>query len=156
MNKSVAIIGGVGLGAALMYFLDPDRGKRRRELVRDKVEATGNKVGSYADKITRDIRDRASGIVEEAKSLLHHEEVTDDALVDQVRSKLSNFGNIDVQAINGAVILSGSILAEEMPEVLSAVNKVRGVNRVENQLRVLPGGENTGFQGTPEPLAAQA
>ena len=36
MNKGVALIGGVGLGAALMYIFDPDRGGRRRALIRDK------------------------------------------------------------------------------------------------------------------------
>ena len=36
MNNKTAIVGAVGIGAALMYFLDPDRGKRRRALVRDK------------------------------------------------------------------------------------------------------------------------
>jgi osmotically-inducible protein OsmY len=156
MNKGAALVGGVGIGAALMYFLDPDRGKRRRALVRDKVEATGNKVGSYAEKVSRDIRDRAYGVVEEAKSLLHHEEVTDDTLVEQVRSKLGDLSAVDVQATNGAVILTGSILADELPTILSTVGKVRGVKRVENQLRVLSGTENGDFEGTPEPLGAQA
>ena len=158
MNKGIALVGGVGLGAALMYFLDPDRGKRRRELVRDKVESTGNKVGSYAEKMSREIQNRANDVVAEAKSLFQHEAVADDVLVDRVLSKLGqNLGTIDVQATNGTVILSGSILAEELPDVLSAVSHVRGVKKVENQLRVLPGAENVSdFQGTPEPFGAQA
>lgn len=31
----LAILGAVGVGAALMYFLDPDSGRRRRALVKD-------------------------------------------------------------------------------------------------------------------------
>ena len=31
----LAIIGAAGIGAALMYFLDPDSGRRRRALVKD-------------------------------------------------------------------------------------------------------------------------
>ena len=31
----LAILGAVGIGAALMYFLDPDSGRRRRALVQD-------------------------------------------------------------------------------------------------------------------------
>lgn len=33
-----ALIGVLGVGAALMYFLDPDSGKRRREALRDKYD----------------------------------------------------------------------------------------------------------------------
>ena len=32
----LALLGAMGLGAALMYLLDPDSGKRRRALLRDK------------------------------------------------------------------------------------------------------------------------
>jgi hypothetical protein len=33
----IASIGAAGLGAALMFFLDPNRGRQRREIVRDKA-----------------------------------------------------------------------------------------------------------------------
>jgi hypothetical protein len=33
----LTFIGGMGVGASLMYMLDPDRGSRRRALVRDKI-----------------------------------------------------------------------------------------------------------------------
>ena len=37
-NASVfAVLGAVGLGAALMYFLDPDNGRRRRARLREQV-----------------------------------------------------------------------------------------------------------------------
>jgi osmotically-inducible protein OsmY len=160
MNKGTALVGGVGLGAALMYFFDPDRGKRRRALVRDKVEAAGDKVGTYAEKMSRDIKNRAYGIVTETTALFKHEEVTDDVLVDRVRAKLGRYPDqldaIDVQATNGAVILSGSIQANELPKLLRAARFVRGVKRVENQLRVLPAPEDVPeFQGTPQPLAEE-
>ena len=51
MNKGVALIGGVGLGAALMYIFDPDRGKRRRALVQDKVTAVGHKAEISAEQV---------------------------------------------------------------------------------------------------------
>ena len=83
MKKGAALVGGVGLGAALMYFFDPDRGKRRRALVRDKFEAAGNKASCYAGKMGRDIRNRAYGMASETKSLFRHEDVTDEVLVDR-------------------------------------------------------------------------
>src|SRR5262245_48863856 len=106
MNKKAALVG-VGVGAALMYFFDPDRGKRRRTLVRDKVEAAGNKATDYAEKMGRDIRNRAYGVVAETKALFRHEEVTDDVLADRVRAKLGRYpihiSAIEVSAHEGVV-----------------------------------------------------
>src|SRR5688500_11048557 len=34
MNRTLLLLGGFGLGAGIMYVLDPDRGKRRRALAR--------------------------------------------------------------------------------------------------------------------------
>lgn len=69
MNKKIALIGGLGLGAALMYLLDPDRGERRRAVIREKAEGAANKAGEYAEKMSQDIRDRASEVVAEAKAI---------------------------------------------------------------------------------------
>jgi len=69
MNKKIALVGGLGLGAALMYLFDPDRGRGRREVIREKAEGAANKAGEYAEKMSRDIRDRASEVVSEAKAI---------------------------------------------------------------------------------------
>lgn len=69
MNKKIALIGGLGLGAALMYLLDPDRGGQRRAVIREKAEGAANKAGEYAEKMSQDIRDRASEVVAEAKAI---------------------------------------------------------------------------------------
>jgi osmotically-inducible protein OsmY len=159
MNNKTAIVGAVGLGAALMYFLDPDRGKRRRALVRDKVEAAGNKATDYAEKMGRDIRNRAYGMVAETKSILKGEEVTDDVLVDRVRAKLGrysvDFGAVDVKVSNGTVTLSGSISETDLPRVLRATKYVRGVKAVDNQLTVHaePATEPSS-EGQPQPQEA--
>jgi osmotically-inducible protein OsmY len=160
MNKKAALVGGLGLGAALMYLFDPDRGRRRRALIRDKAEGAANKASDYAGKMSRDLRNRAYGVVAETKSIFHHEEVTDDVLIDRVRAKLGHYsahvGAIDVTAQGGTVILSGSIVAKEVPEVLRAVRSVRGVKSVENQLRMHPEpGSVPSLQGTPAPLGSE-
>lgn len=69
MNKKLALVGGLGLGAALMYLFDPDRGRGRRDVIREKAEGAANKAGEYAEKMSRDIRDRASEVVSEAKAI---------------------------------------------------------------------------------------
>jgi osmotically-inducible protein OsmY len=160
MNKKAALVGGLGLGAALMYLFDPDRGRRRRALIRDKAEGAANKAGDYAGKMSRDLRNRAYGVVAETKSIFRQEEVTDNVLVDRVRAKLGHYsvhvGAIDVTAQNGTVTLRGPVLANEVPEVLLAVGSVRGVKDVDNQLEVHAEREGVpSLQGTPAPLGSQ-
>jgi hypothetical protein len=38
MNKALLLVGSLGLGAGLMYMLDPEKGSRRRELTRVQAE----------------------------------------------------------------------------------------------------------------------
>jgi gas vesicle protein len=75
--KSVAVLGGVGLGALAMFLLDPDRGRTRRALIRDKAVGLKNDVSRELGKKSRDLKNRASGLAHEAKSLVgkrHSEE----------------------------------------------------------------------------------
>ncbi len=44
-GKTIALLSGIGVGAALMYVLDPDRGRRRRALARDKAVSIAGKTG---------------------------------------------------------------------------------------------------------------
>ena len=39
MNRNLLLLGGIGLGAGLMYIFDPDRGRRRRATARDAAAA---------------------------------------------------------------------------------------------------------------------
>jgi osmotically-inducible protein OsmY len=128
-------------------------------MCRDKIESAGNKVGDYAGKVSQDVRNRASGIVAETKSLFAHEEVTDETLVDRVRSRLGRhpvtLGPIEISATGGTVILNGRISAGQLPTILKAVKWVRGVKRVENQLISVPDNADASeLQGTPQPLSA--
>ena len=160
MNKGLAVVGSVGLGAALMYIFDPDRGKRRRALLRDKVEATGNKLSDKVEKMGRDLSNRAYGVVAETKSIFQPDEVTDDVLVDRVRSRLgripAHISAFDLAAKDGVVTLRGQILADEVPKVLRAARFVRGVKDIDNQFEVHETAGNVpALQGTPQPLGAR-
>jgi len=159
MNKGVALIGGVGLGAALMYMFDPDRGKRRRTLVQDKVTAAGHKAEDLAGKMTRDVGNRIYGTAAEIKSLFSREEVSDDVLVARVRSRLGRVpvddGALDVTANNGIITLGGPVLTDELPKVLRSVRFVRGVKGIDNRLEVHnQAGSVSALQGTAQPASA--
>src|SRR5438445_210116 len=160
MNKGVALVGGLGLGAALMYVFDPDRGQRRRALIRDKVDAAAHKMSNAAEKASRDISNRAYGMVAETKSIFRHEEVSDDVLVDRVRSRLGripvHIGAFDITAKDGVITLRGQILADELPKVLRASRFVHGVKGIDNQLEVHERAGNVpALQGQPQPLGAR-
>jgi hypothetical protein len=81
---------GAGLGAGLMYLLDPEEGGRRRALVRGKAVHSLRLGGQAALRTSRDLGNRTKGLVAEAGSRLrrHEEEVDDRILRDRVRSKL--------------------------------------------------------------------
>jgi hypothetical protein len=58
----IAFLAGVGTGVALMYFLDPDRGRRRRALLRDKAVGLGNDARQTINAATEDLSNRAYGV----------------------------------------------------------------------------------------------
>src|SRR5262245_59275487 len=159
MNKGVTLIGGLGLGAALMYLFDPDRGKRRRSLLKNKVESAGNKAIDSAEKMGRNLRNRAYGVVAETKSIFRQEDISDDVLIDRVRSRLGrmpvDISTFEVNAQDVVVMLRGNIFRDELPKVLRAVRFVRGVKDLDDQFTVQdrPGGV-ADLQGEPRPIGA--
>jgi hypothetical protein len=138
MNK--ALLFGAGLGAATMFLLDPDRGKRRRALVSDKFALATRKTGECMQITARDLRNRTRGTIAAIQSRLSSEQPDDSVLVDRVRSKLgrivSHPAAIEVTAQNGNVTLSGPVLASEVPHLLSCVKWVAGVQDITNNLEV--------------------
>jgi uncharacterized membrane protein len=133
---------GAALGAAAMYFLDPQLGARRRARTRDKA-LHGARVARDAGKVTaRDTAQRAQGLWAEAKKLFRHEDVSDEALADRVRAALgravSHPHAIEVRVDHGHVALSGPILADEVRGLLTAVRRVAGARGVSDQLTVYP------------------
>ncbi len=60
----------LGLGAALMYFYDPETGRRRRARLKDQVDATTRKLEHTRDVIVRDARNRAQGLAAEARGVI--------------------------------------------------------------------------------------
>lgn len=138
MNKGITFGAGLGLGTGLMFLLDPDRGKRRRALLRDKCVWSARKTGEVAQVTARDLRNRAHGIASSIQSSFKSEPVDDTKLEDRVRSKLGRVVShpraIEVTAREGVVTLAGPILTEEVPYLLACVSRVSGVNEVVNNL----------------------
>src|SRR5579875_2274727 len=100
-------MGAAILGAGAMYFLDPDRGRRRRALVRDKAIRLTHQMQRGFEKAGRDLANRQKGIAAAASAYIRFrpEEPPDSALEARVRSRLGRLCSpphaIDVTARQG-------------------------------------------------------
>ena len=135
-------LGGAAIGVALMYFLDPNSGRRRRARTRDKVFHAARVVNEGAKVTARDTVHRAQGAWAEAKRLFtgDEEQITDDVLIGRVRAALGRVVShphaIEASASGGHVTLIGPILSYEVRPLLRAVRRVAGVRAVSDQLTV--------------------
>ncbi len=133
-------LGAAAAGAFSMYLLDPDHGRRRRAIMRDRVASGMSRLDDATSVASRDLRNRARGLAHEVRSRFTHEEVPDEILCERVRSRLgwavSHPGAIEVSALSGRVTLSGAVLEREYVRLLRTVWAVRGVADVEDRLAV--------------------
>ena len=154
MDKRVAFFTGLGLGAGVMFLLDPDRGKRRRALIRDQAVHLSHTSKDTLEKTARDLRNRATGVIAETKARFGDSGVPDEVLVDRVKAALGRYPvhdrSINIEADNGRVVLSGDTLADEVGIILEATSASRGVKDVVNNLTVHETAEGiSSLQGTP-------
>ena len=139
-NPGLVGAGGVALGGALMYLLDPDRGARRRHLIRDRAIRAGRVTGEGLGTAARDMRNRAQGLAAAARGHFRPSDADDRVVEARVRTELgrvvSHPGAIDVRVDDGRAVLAGDVLESEVDRLLDGVSGVPGVSEVDNQLRV--------------------
>jgi hypothetical protein len=136
VNSSV--LAGLGFGAALAFVFDPDRGARRRALVRDQFVRASRKTRDGLDATMRDVGNRSRGVAASVRGRLRHGDIDDRRLVARVRSVLGRHAShpraIEVDAIGGEVRLHGPVLAGDVADIVGAVEAVPGVRSVRNLL----------------------
>lgn len=133
------MLSGLGIGAAIMYFLDPDRGRRRRALVRDQVVHAGRRLREARRVTAVDFANRSTGLWAEASRWFRTSPaIPDRELAERVRSKLGRVVShphaVGVAVRDGHVTLSGPILMSEVYSLVSCVKSVEGVKSVEDRL----------------------
>jgi osmotically-inducible protein OsmY len=137
-------------GAAFMYFSDPQHGRRRRHVTRDKALSLARHGARRGRKLVHHASSDARGYLERAKHARGGSEDLDDTtLVDKVESIVFRDrdvpkGQINVNAENGVVFLRGEVDTPELVNALEArVRKVKGVRGVKNLLNATssPAGE---------------
>jgi hypothetical protein len=152
MNKRWAMLGGLGLGAALMYVLDPVAGRLRRRAVTD---GTGpRKAARTIGRVSREIGKEAWGLLAEAESVFSGPIEDDEMLAERVRTRLSRTlttpENVQVLVEGGVVTLAGTVAAADFDLLVSSVLRVKGVRDVNDQLDVRPTANGArDFEDTP-------
>lgn len=138
MNRLLSTMTALAAGAAAMYVLDPEQGRRRRARLRDRAARAEHALQDYSAKEIRDLRNRSLGFVASLRARLAHETVPDAQLEDRVRAHLGHLvlhpGAIDTEVHEGCVRLTGDVLAREMPRLLAGIAAIAGVKAVDNQL----------------------
>ena len=139
--RLASLIAAAGLGALAMYVLDPQSGRTRAARARDRTRHLAHEAGDAAASGWRDLRDRVSDLSADVRQRLHRDTWTDRALEARVRAELGRWVThphaVHVRARDGAVVLSGCVLAAEQAQLRRAVEGVRGVERVALRLAVI-------------------
>jgi uncharacterized membrane protein len=153
-DNAAGLLLGIGCGAAAMYLLDPDRGRRRRAEVTQQMMRLGNLSGEAIETTSRDAMNRTRGLLAEIASWFSGAPADDRVLAERVRSRLGFLvdhpRSIGVVANDGRITLSGPILAHEVERLLNNVRGIPGVTHVDNHLDVhQEPGDVSGLQGGP-------
>ena len=64
---------GLAVGAFAMFILDPQQGRRRRALARDKAAHYGREVGNFVSTTSQDLKNRAYGLAKEAEGMVREQ-----------------------------------------------------------------------------------
>ena len=132
------LLSGIAIGAAAALVLDPNRGARRRALMRDQAFRASRLTGEVLDTTMHDFLNRTQGMGAEARGWMFERRVDDRRLRERVRAKLGRVCShpraIDVDVQEGQVTLRGPVLAAEVKDLLSTAATVRGVGSVINEL----------------------
>jgi osmotically-inducible protein OsmY len=136
------------IGAALVYFFDPQNGNRRRKMAVDRSAGLFRRTGRRAERAGRAVTAEAYGIKQKATHLREEEKPQPDdvTLARKVETEIFRDadvpkGQINVNAEHGVVYLRGEV---ERPELIEDLGKAarngQGVREVNNLLHV-PGAE---------------
>lgn len=126
-------------GALAAWLFDPQSGRRRRAVARDRIRSRVKRLDEAARVAAIDLRNRTTGTIASVRSLATgDDDVDDDVLAARVRATLGRVVShpraVDVSANDGIVTLRGPVLEHEVASLLRAVRGVRGVKAVDDRL----------------------
>ena len=133
------------VGGGLAWLMDPQAGNRRRSLLAGKLNSLMNRGSRSAGASSRQVADRAQGVlVESVPHSRDNPDPDDTTLKDRVESEAFRDtpvlrGKMNVNVAGGIVELRGELDSQaEIDQVVAAVRAVPDVRDIHNYLH-LPG-----------------
>jgi osmotically-inducible protein OsmY len=143
------LLGGA-LGGAFAYFLDPQNGRRRRNVTRDRIFAFFRRTAEKRQAVTATAyatKQKVTHLREEEKPQPDDVTLARKVETEIFRDAEAPKGTVNVNAVDGVVELRGEVQRPEIVRDLEErARKVQGVRDVRNLLH-LP--------GTPAPTASE-
>jgi gas vesicle protein len=132
-------VGCVAVGAACMYFFDPDRGRARRTWCQQKVGSLVHQTGKSMRATGENLANHMKGMGYEARGKMRSAKADARTIAARVRSELGHWVShprlIDVTAdTGGSVTVAGLCLRNEADVLLAAIAKVPGICQIVNRL----------------------
>jgi uncharacterized membrane protein len=150
MRQRTMWLTSAGVGAATAYLLDPKSGNRRRRLVADALVHYTHETAAAAATIRRDLGNRTRGIVAELQRKVRPVAADDRVLHERVRAAIGRVVShphaIAVRARNGHVTLTGPVMAAEEHRLVSTVQAIDGVKKVQIRFARQRAGSAPSFQ----------
>jgi len=141
---SALLVGGT-IGGLLAYFLDPERGHRRRVEAQDRLSGLIRRWAGEVGRMGRGMNAQTVGLKQRVVHLSSGRPAGDDVTIaDRVESEIFREtglpkGGISVDVRNGVVVLRGELSRPDQIEAIErAARHIHGVAGVENLLH-LPG-----------------
>jgi osmotically-inducible protein OsmY len=129
-----------GIGAGLMFFLDPQAGRRRRKTVVDRAGGMFRRTSRTTQQAGQAVASQAYGVTQKVTHMKEEEKELDDVtLARKVESEIfrdadAPKGQVNVDVVDGIVTLRGEVEEDMIKDLESAARKVGGVKDVENLL----------------------
>lgn len=91
----VALLAGLGSGLALMFFFDPERGRRRRTLLRDQLLRWTRIGRESATGKAKDVRNRTVGVMYEARRAVSSKTGAESNETDALENESNSYSTSD-------------------------------------------------------------
>lgn len=139
-KKAGAVAATGAVGAAGAYFLDPNSGKRRRHVARDRIAGLFRRAEVRVERAGRYGASTATGKAKGAAASVAPEKPppNDEALADRVRSEIfrpaeAPKGSVNINVEDGVVYLRGDAEdPKQIRKLISSAESVDGVREVRN------------------------